>query len=152
MRGRRGAGREAAGKRRRKKIEGHLKFSGARRHFKMKRIHIHVVAPPGNGLSARGEFQTREVDDRSGWSVFAGNPLWINQRQRPGRNRDRHVRMKKFARRFRGVNGQRDEWWRRADELSGVDEPGRKDNERRREQYDPKSILHIRLRVFWKKT
>ena len=74
----------------------------------MKRVHVHIVAPPGNHFSTRGYFQTREIDDRSSWSVLTRNPFRIHQRHRPRRRSHCHARMKKFARRFGRIDAERD--------------------------------------------
>ena len=80
MRRRRCARRETTREGRRKKIERDLNFFRCRRNLEMKRIHVHVIAPPGDRFSARGDFQTRKIDDRPRRSMFSGNPLRINQR------------------------------------------------------------------------
>src|SRR5438067_13634777 len=74
----------------------------------MKCIHLDVVAPPRDRLATSREFQAGEIDDRAGWSMLAGNPFWIDERQRSRRHRNRHVRMKKFARRFGSIDAERD--------------------------------------------
>src|SRR5437588_12258123 len=78
----------------------------------MKRVHLDVVAPPRNRLAAADKFQASQIDDWAGWSMLAGNPFWIDERQRSRRHRNRHVRMKKFARRFSRIDAKRD-WPRR---------------------------------------
>ena len=72
----------------------------------MKRIHVHVIAPPGDRSSPRGDFQTRKIDDRPRRSMFSRNPLRINQRHWPRRRGHRHARMKKFARRLGGIDAE----------------------------------------------
>src|SRR5258708_4620150 len=74
----------------------------------MGRVHVDFLAPPGNRLTPPRQLQTREIDDRARWSVLARNPFRINQRQRPGRHRHCHARMKKFAWRFGGVDAESD--------------------------------------------
>src|SRR5207302_6175562 len=74
----------------------------------MKRVHLDVVAPPRNRLAAADKFQASQIDDWAGWSMLAGNPFWIDERQRTGRHRNRHVRMKKFPRRSGRIDAERD--------------------------------------------
>src|SRR2546421_885446 len=102
------AGRETSGKSRRKKVERDFDLSHARWYFEVKCVHLGVIATPQNCLAPGANLQPGEIDDWASWSMFAGNPFWIDQRHWPGRDRHRHARVKEFARRFSGVDRKRD--------------------------------------------
>src|SRR5438105_7087533 len=102
MRSCRCAGCKTSRKSRRKKVESDFDLTRACRHFEVKRVHLDVVATPRNYLAAARNPEPRQIDDWAGWSMFAGNPFWIDERHWPGRDRHCHARMKHFARRFSG--------------------------------------------------
>ena len=50
----------------------------------MKRVHIYVVAAPGERGSPDSELQPGEVDQRAGGHMLTGDPFGINQSHRVG--------------------------------------------------------------------
>ena len=65
---------------------------------------IDIVAPPGNGLVARGDFQARQIVDRTVRAMLPLNPLRINQRHRPRLGGNGELGVEQSARRFVGVD------------------------------------------------
>ena len=106
--GARGRRREPFRRSRRDEIEAHIERRGALRHIACDRVHVDRVARPAQRLAARGEMQARDVGERSGRAVLARDPLGVDQRERPGLDRNRELRVEDLARRLAGVHGERD--------------------------------------------
>src|SRR5690242_10749985 len=107
----------------------------------MTRVHFDIVAAAGNRFAIGHELQPREIDDRTGRSVFTWNPLWIDQCQRSWIHRNCHVRVEEFARCFRRVDAQHD--WPWGDVSFGGNElKVEKNNGGKRKQRQPQFSIH----------
>ncbi len=70
----------------------------------MKGEQVRGIAPPRDRLAADAEAQIDQIRDGSGGAMFAGNPLRIEQSERPGRGGKRQMDVNQAARSVGGVH------------------------------------------------
>ncbi len=104
IRGGGGARRELSGFGGREVIDVRLDRVGAGRDDELDAVHVEGVAFPRDGLPGCREPETREIGDRPGGSVFAGDPLRVEESQCSGRGRNHQLRVEDLARRFARVH------------------------------------------------
>src|SRR5439155_25884774 len=69
-------------------VEIEFKLAHSRWYITTESKHLHRVTRPGDRLSVGTQPQASHVVDRSGGTMFAGNPLRIKQRKGPRLNRN----------------------------------------------------------------
>ena len=73
----------------------------------MKRKHLDVIAPPRYRFAAGTQLQTHEIGDWAGWTVFAGNPLRIEECEWSGFDGNSESAVNDIFRRLGRVDVQR---------------------------------------------
>src|SRR6185503_13061592 len=88
-------------------IERDVENRNSRRDIAMKRKHLYVIAPPRYRFAAASQLQTHEIVDWAGRTVFAGNPLRIEEGQRPRPHRNREFAVNNIPGRVGGIDVER---------------------------------------------
>ena len=77
-------------------------------HIDMERKHLDRIARPFEQFTASGHFKSRQLGERTAWTVLAGQPLRIEQHERRARfDRDSLLHIKDCTANVGGVHLQR---------------------------------------------
>ena len=74
----------------------------------MEGAHVLVITPPRYRLAGRAHLQADQIRDGAGRRVLALQPLWIQQRERPGWRGNAQPRVQNLARGVSGIDVELD--------------------------------------------